>query len=57
MTDAVEVQIDGLVGPTHHFAGLSQGNLASQANAGWSSRPRAAARQGLAKMRAVMELG
>ncbi|HYE05701.1 MAG TPA: N-succinylarginine dihydrolase [Planctomycetota bacterium] len=57
MSDAVEVQIDGLAGPTHHFAGLSHGNLASLANAGWSSRPRAAARQGLAKMRAVMELG
>ena len=57
MPDAIEVQIDGLPGPTHHFAGLSVGNLASQANAGWSSRPRAAARQGLAKMRKVLELG
>src|SRR5687767_7128382 len=57
MSDVIEVQLDGLVGPTHHFAGLSVGNLASQTNAGWSSRPRAAARQGLAKMRKVMELG
>ncbi len=52
-----EVQVDGLVGPTHHFGGLSSGNLASQAHGGWRSRPRAAARQGLAKMRAVLELG
>ncbi|HEX3135572.1 MAG TPA: N-succinylarginine dihydrolase [Planctomycetota bacterium] len=53
----VEVQVDGLPGPTHHFGGLSAGNLASLAHAGFSSRPRAAARQGLAKMRQVLALG
>lgn len=58
MTDpVVELQIDGLVGPTHQFAGLGVGNIASQRHAGFVSRPRAAARQGLAKMRRVMELG
>ena len=56
-TDLIEVQFDGLPGPTHHFGGLSHGNLASTGHAGLVSRPRAAARQGLAKMRAVLELG
>jgi succinylarginine dihydrolase len=53
----VEVQLDGLAGPTHHFGGLSPGNLASRAHAGFLSHPRAAARQGLAKMRQVLALG
>lgn len=52
-----ELQLDGLVGPTHHFGGLSFGNVASMAHAGWQSRPRSAARQGLAKMRQVLALG
>jgi succinylarginine dihydrolase len=52
-----ELQLDGLVGPTHHFGGLSFGNLASMQHAGWQSRPRQAARQGLAKMRQVLALG
>lgn len=52
-----ELQLDGLVGPTHHFGGLSFGNLASMQHAGWHSRPRQAARQGLAKMRQVLSLG
>jgi succinylarginine dihydrolase len=52
-----EHQFDGLVGPTHHYAGLSLGNLASQAHAGEASNPRAAALQGLAKMRHVRALG
>jgi succinylarginine dihydrolase len=25
-----EINFDGLIGPTHNYAGLSQGNLASQ---------------------------
>ena len=53
----IEVQVDGLPGPTHHFGGLSTGNLASQAHAGFHSHPRAAALQGLAKMQFVMRLG
>ncbi len=52
-----ELQLDGLVGPTHHFGGLSFGNQASMTYAGWHSRPRQAALQGLAKMRQVLELG
>ena len=53
----LELQLDGLVGPTHHFGGLSFGNRASMRHAGWQSRPRQAARQGLAKMRQVLALG
>lgn len=52
-----ELQLDGLVGPSHNHAGLSLGNLASAANAGAESTPRAAALQGLAKMRLVAGLG
>ena len=54
---AVEVNFDGLVGPTHNFGGLSEGNLESAENAGRVSNPRAAALQGLAKMRLLMRLG
>lgn len=53
----VEVNFDGLVGPTHNYCGLSPGNLASAANADATAHPRAAALQGLAKMRTVMGLG
>ena len=52
-----EYNFDGLIGPTHNYAGLSFGNLASASNAGATSNPREAALQGLAKMRAAMELG
>ncbi len=52
-----EVNFDGLVGPTHNYAGLSPGNLLSARNALDVAHPRAAARQGLAKMRKVAELG
>ena len=52
-----EINFDGLVGPSHNYAGLSLGNLASSRNAGAESYPRAAALQGLAKMRANLELG
>lgn len=53
----IEVNFDGLVGPTHNYAGLSYGNVASTGNAGNASRPRDAALQGLAKMRRLLELG
>jgi succinylarginine dihydrolase len=49
----LEYAFDGLVGPTHHYAGLSHGNLASTSHAGNPGNPRAAALQGLSKMRAV----
>ena len=53
----VEINFDGIVGPSHNYAGLSLGNLASQRNAGDVSQPRAAALQGLDKMRANLALG
>lgn len=53
----VELQLDGLVGPTHNYAGLSTGNVASTGNAGQVSHPKAAALQGLNKMRFVASLG
>ena len=57
VADLIEINFDGIVGPTHNYAGLSLGNLASKRNAGQVSRPRAAALQGLAKMRANIALG
>jgi succinylarginine dihydrolase len=53
----IEMNFDGIVGPSHNYAGLSQGNLASTRNFGRVSRPREAALQGLAKMRLNLELG
>lgn len=52
-----EYSFDGLVGPTHNYGGLSPGNVASMASGGRPSNPRAAALQGLEKMRVVHELG
>src|SRR5690606_27204319 len=52
-----EINFDGLIGPSHNYAGLSVGNLAAMAHAGKASHPRAAALQGLAKMRGNMRLG
>lgn len=54
---AREVNFDGLVGPTHTYSGLSHGNLASMTHRGAGSNPRAAALQGLAKMKALADLG
>ncbi|WP_029007324.1 N-succinylarginine dihydrolase [Azospirillum halopraeferens] len=56
-TTAVEANFDGLPGPTHTYAGLSYGNVASAANARTPADPRAAARQGLAKMRLLAGRG
>lgn len=53
----VEINFDGIVGPSHNYAGLSPGNLAATKNAGAVSHPRAAALQGIAKMRANLALG
>jgi succinylarginine dihydrolase len=53
----VEINFDGIVGPSHNYAGLSLGNLASTRNAGHESQPRAAALQGIDKMRANLALG
>lgn len=54
---AVEVNFDGLVGPTHNYSGLARGNLASARNRDQTSNPRAAALQGLAKMKRLHDLG
>jgi succinylarginine dihydrolase len=54
---AHEWQLDGLVGPSHSYAGLASGNLASAYNAGAVSNPRKAALEGLTKMRFVQGLG
>jgi succinylarginine dihydrolase len=53
----VEINFDGLIGPSHNYAGLSPGNLAATRNSGAVSQPRAAALQGIAKMRANLALG
>lgn len=52
-----EVNFDGLVGPSHNYAGLSFGNVASLNNANATSSPKQAAKQGLAKMKALSDMG
>ncbi|WP_297790859.1 N-succinylarginine dihydrolase [uncultured Marinobacter sp.] len=54
---AVEANFDGLVGPTHNYAGLSWGNVASKSNVNAVSSPREAALQGLAKMKRLADRG
>jgi len=54
---AYEANFDGLVGPTHNYSGLSYGNVASQRSKATPSNPQAAAKQGLAKMKALADLG
>lgn len=54
---AREYNFDGLVGPTHNYAGLSFGNVASAQHRQRVSNPRAAALEGLSKMRRLAELG
>ena len=55
--DAVEVNFDAIVGPTHNYAGLAWGNVASQRSRQSISRPREAALEGLAKMKFLADLG
>ncbi|MCL1079166.1 N-succinylarginine dihydrolase [Parashewanella spongiae] len=52
-----EANFDGLVGPTHNYAGLSFGNVASFNNAAQASNPKAAAKQGLKKAKSLAEMG
>ncbi|MCL4124276.1 UNVERIFIED_CONTAM: hypothetical protein GTU68_024472, partial [Idotea baltica] len=52
-----EFNFDGLIGPTHNYAGLSFGNIASAKHQNQTSSPRSAALQGLAKMKALADLG
>jgi succinylarginine dihydrolase len=54
---AHEINFDGLVGPTHNYAGLAFGNVASMANRALASHPKQAALQGLAKMKFLADLG
>ncbi len=54
---AVEVNFDGLPGPTHNYSGLATGNLASERNRLSVANPRLAALQGLAKMKALADRG
>ena len=49
--NCTEINFDGIVGPSHNYAGLSLGNIASASHKGDPSYPRAAALQGVAKMR------
>jgi len=52
-----EINFDGIIGPSHNYAGLSPGNVASASNARTLSSPRDAALQGIDKMRANLKLG
>lgn len=54
---AREVNLDGLVGLTHHYAGLSFGNEASTKHRFQVSNPKLAAKQGLQKMKALADAG
>jgi succinylarginine dihydrolase len=56
-TETLEVNFDGLIGPSHNYGGMSDGNLASQNNAGDVSNPREGALQGLEKMRMLVRAG
>lgn len=52
-----EVNFDGLVGPTHNYAGLAHGNMASMRHGGLVANPREAALQGLTKMKTLLDAG
>ncbi|WP_415904887.1 N-succinylarginine dihydrolase [Neptuniibacter sp. QD48_55] len=54
---SLTLNLDGLVAPNHHYAGLAQGNLASQQHQGEISSPKDAALQGLEKMWMLHQLG
>jgi succinylarginine dihydrolase len=56
-TVLTEINIDGMIGPTHHYGGLGVGNLASHAHRDQVSNPRQAALEGLAKAKLVSDLG
>ncbi len=57
MAQTYEVNFDGLVGPTHHYAGLSYGNVASLSHKNQVANPKEAALQGLRKMKFLASLG
>jgi succinylarginine dihydrolase len=53
----LDVNFDGIPGPTHNYSGLALGNLAAEKNARLVANPRVAALQGLAKARALAARG
>lgn len=53
----IEANFDGLVGPTHNYGGLSEGNLASARSEGLTSSPRQAVLEGIAKMKSLADIG
>lgn len=53
----IEINIDGLVGPTHHFGGLGVGNVASLEHRNEVSHPRQAALEGLQKAWLIASMG
>jgi len=57
MSALAEINFDGIIGPSHNYAGLSIGNIASSINAGATAYPREAALQGIAKMQHNLGLG
>ncbi|NNE58562.1 MAG: N-succinylarginine dihydrolase [Hellea sp.] len=54
---AMESNFDGLIGPTHNYGGLSDGNIASASNAGLTAHPKKAVLQGLSKMLSMHNQG
>ncbi|SDE70109.1 N-succinylarginine dihydrolase [Kordiimonas lacus] len=52
-----EVNFDGIVGPTHNYAGLSYGNVASAKHKGMAANPREGVLQGLEKANHLRSLG
>ncbi len=54
---AIEANFDGLVGPTHNYGGLSDGNLASARNKGLNSSPRGAVIEGITKAKRLSDAG
>ena len=53
----VEINFDGIIGPSHNYAGLSHGNIASTIHLGDTSYPKRAALEGIAKMRSNVRRG
>jgi len=52
-----EINFDGLIGPTHNYSGLSDGNIASKENFLSVSNPKEAALQGLKKAKILINAG
>jgi succinylarginine dihydrolase len=57
LNKGIEINFDGIIGPTHNYAGLSFGNIASMEHFNKISNPKKGALQGLEKMRKLRELG